>query len=61
MTRFLVQSHLDVLGISADQLDALVLSHGHFDHFGGLVGFLRANAGKLKAPIPLYTYCMPLF
>jgi 7,8-dihydropterin-6-yl-methyl-4-(beta-D-ribofuranosyl)aminobenzene 5'-phosphate synthase len=47
-------NNLDVFGVSADTLDALVLSHGHFDHFGGLVGFLRANTGKLKAHIPLY-------
>lgn len=49
-----LNNNLGVLGVSADKLDALVLSHGHFDHFGGLVGFLQANTGKLKAQIPIY-------
>ena len=44
----------EVFGVPADKLDALVLSHGHYAHSGGLVGCLRANTGKLKAHIPLY-------
>ena len=32
----------------------MVLSHGHYDHFGGMVGFLRATQGKRKPKLPLY-------
>ena len=36
------------------QLDALVLSHGHYDHFGGLAGFLRQAKGQLRPKLPFY-------
>jgi 7,8-dihydropterin-6-yl-methyl-4-(beta-D-ribofuranosyl)aminobenzene 5'-phosphate synthase len=47
-------SNISLLGIDPAKLDALVLSHGHFDHFGGLAGFLRQSKDKLKARLPLY-------
>jgi 7,8-dihydropterin-6-yl-methyl-4-(beta-D-ribofuranosyl)aminobenzene 5'-phosphate synthase len=47
--------NLGMLGIAPESIGALILSHGHFDHFGGLVGFLRQkNSGKLRADLSLY-------
>jgi 7,8-dihydropterin-6-yl-methyl-4-(beta-D-ribofuranosyl)aminobenzene 5'-phosphate synthase len=43
-----------LLGLDPARLDALVLSHGHLDHYGGLVGFLTANKGRLKQGLPIF-------
>jgi len=49
-------NNMSVLNIDAASFDALVLSHGHYDHFGGMVGFLSANKGKLKNGLPFLLY-----
>jgi 7,8-dihydropterin-6-yl-methyl-4-(beta-D-ribofuranosyl)aminobenzene 5'-phosphate synthase len=49
-----LNNNMSLLAIDPKELDALVLSHGHYDHFGGLVGFLKQNRGTLKAKLPFY-------
>lgn len=47
-------TNMEILKIEPEKFDAFVLSHGHYDHFGGLVGFLSATKGKLKKDLPFF-------
>ena len=47
-------NNMEILKVDPSRYDAIVLSHGHYDHFGGMVGFLKATKGKLKNKMPLY-------
>ncbi len=49
-----LNNNLDLLGIDAAKLDAMLLSHGHYDHFGGMVGFLAAHQERLRPGLPFY-------
>jgi len=43
-----------VLGLDPGAIDALALSHGHWDHFGGLMGFLRTYRPAMKKALTFY-------
>lgn len=45
--------NMGVLGLSVEDLDAIVLSHGHADHHGGLLGMVQA-VGKRRMPLILH-------
>ena len=42
------------LGLDAGAIDALALSHGHSDHFGGLLGFLSSYRRRMRPGLRFY-------
>jgi len=48
-----VTHNLAVLGVQLTDLDAIVLSHGHADHHGGLFGVVHI-LGKKNLPLVLH-------
>lgn len=49
-----LMNNMELVGVDPSKLDALIVSHGHYDHFGGLQGFLARFRDKLPADIKLY-------
>lgn len=43
-----------VLGLDPGTIDALALSHGHWDHWGGLAGLLRTYRRAMKKRLTFY-------
>lgn len=56
-----VINNIDILGLDVGSLDAMVLSHGHFDHYGGMIGMLQHYDTDLPDMIPLYMGGMECF
>jgi len=49
----LVVENAKRLGINLTEVDAIILSHGHFDHFGGTLSVLNAIG---KHDLPIYVH-----
>jgi 7,8-dihydropterin-6-yl-methyl-4-(beta-D-ribofuranosyl)aminobenzene 5'-phosphate synthase len=47
-------NNMELLGADPRRIEALIVSHGHYDHFGGLIGFLDKYRDVLPAELTLY-------
>jgi 7,8-dihydropterin-6-yl-methyl-4-(beta-D-ribofuranosyl)aminobenzene 5'-phosphate synthase len=47
-------NNIEITRVDPKKVEALIVSHGHYDHFGGLQGFLAKYRSVLPADIKLY-------
>jgi 7,8-dihydropterin-6-yl-methyl-4-(beta-D-ribofuranosyl)aminobenzene 5'-phosphate synthase len=50
----ILNRNFDLLGIDASKIHGLILSHGHRDHYGGLVGFVNQHRSRMRDDLALY-------
>jgi len=50
----ILNRNFDLLGIDPVKLNGLILSHGHRDHYGGLVGFVNQHRTHMREDLALY-------
>jgi len=48
-------NNIDIMKIDPARVDALIISHGHYDHTGGLMGLLNARRQIMRKDLRLYT------
>jgi 7,8-dihydropterin-6-yl-methyl-4-(beta-D-ribofuranosyl)aminobenzene 5'-phosphate synthase len=50
----ILNRNFGLLDIAAAKLDGLILSHGHRDHYGGMVGFVSQHRHAMRSDLALY-------
>lgn len=49
-----INGNMELLKVDPSRIDTLIMSHGHFDHWGGLLGFLEKHRRALPAELTMY-------
>lgn len=49
-----LMNNLKILNVDTSRVQALIVSHGHSDHFGGLMEFLKERRQSMPKDLPLY-------
>lgn len=55
-------NNMEIIGVDPKPVSNYIVSHGHFDHYGGLIPFLQKNRDRLPDNLTLYvggedTFC----
>jgi len=47
-------NNMELVGLDGNKVQGFIMSHGHYDHFGGLLGFLEKHRANLPADLTLF-------
>jgi 7,8-dihydropterin-6-yl-methyl-4-(beta-D-ribofuranosyl)aminobenzene 5'-phosphate synthase len=50
----ILNRNVDLLNVDLAKINGLILSHGHRDHYGGLVGFVTQHRTRMREDLALY-------
>jgi 7,8-dihydropterin-6-yl-methyl-4-(beta-D-ribofuranosyl)aminobenzene 5'-phosphate synthase len=49
-----INGNMELLKVDPSKVDALIMSHGHWDHLGGMMGFLDRHRKSMPADLSIY-------